>query len=597
MQLSKKLLATLMLSGMAISGVALAGWWNEEWKSRKEVVIDTSVTGADLHEGFADVPVLVRLHTGNFGFFAEVAEDGKDLRFALENKTGLKYHIEKFDAVNEMALAWVRMPQLLADTATNQAWMYYGNSSAVDGQEAAATYDTPQSLVYHYREGEEAPQDATAYANHAAASSATVDASGFIGAAAKFDNGNGIRVAASPALELKATDGWTFSTWIRMDQAQTRASVLKAGNVELVIQGDQLSLKSASGASTAAVPLKLATWQAVSVIAQKDSVELYVDGNAAGKAANVFAEGQSDIILGSGFSGWMDETGFARTVRSADWIKFGVRNQSPDFTVVNLGQDESNSAGEGSYIGVILGTVTLDGWVVIAACGVMAVVSWFIMTAKTILVRRATRANREFLEQYRSLDMSGMDAINRDEDPSAEDADIQDSPVLMALFGKKDMYNDSPLYHVYHAAIQEIHRRGQGITTLTPAAINIIKVYMDGALVREMQKLNQSMVILTICIAGGPFLGLLGTVVGVMITFAAIAATGDVNINSIAPGIAAALAATVAGLLVAIPALFGYNYLGSVIKDLSNELHIFTDEFLCQLAEASGADNASRGGH
>ena len=69
------------------------------------------------------------------------------------------------------------------------------------------------------------------------------------------------------------------------------------------------------------------------------------------------------------------------------------------------------------------------------------------------------------------------------------------------------------------------------------------------------------MVLLTIAISGGPFLGLLGTVVGVMITFAAIAAAGDVNINAIAPGISAALLATVAGLAVAIPALFGYNYL------------------------------------
>jgi biopolymer transport protein ExbB len=77
------------------------------------------------------------------------------------------------------------------------------------------------------------------------------------------------------------------------------------------------------------------------------------------------------------------------------------------------------------------------------------------------------------------------------------------------------------------------------------------------------------MVLLTIAISGGPFLGLLGTVVGVMITFAAIAAAGDVNVNSIAPGIAAALLATVAGLAVAIPALFGYNYLASRIKTIS----------------------------
>src|SRR5262249_40677911 len=84
----------------------------------------------------------------------------------------------------------------------------------------------------------------------------------------------------------------------------------------------------------------------------------------------------------------------------------------------------------------------------------------------------------------------------------------------------------------------------------------------------------------------GPFLGLLGTVVGVMITFPAIAAAGDVNVNAIAPGIAAALLATVAGLAVAIPALFGYNYLASRIKNISSEMQIFVDQFVTRPARA-----------
>jgi biopolymer transport protein ExbB len=58
-----------------------------------------------------------------------------------------------------------------------------------------------------------------------------------------------------------------------------------------------------------------------------------------------------------------------------------------------------------------------------------------------------------------------------------------------------------------------------------------------------------------------------------------------VNINAIAPGIAAALVATVAGLGVAIPALFGYNYLITRIKDITTEMHVFTDEFVTRLAE------------
>jgi biopolymer transport protein ExbB len=78
----------------------------------------------------------------------------------------------------------------------------------------------------------------------------------------------------------------------------------------------------------------------------------------------------------------------------------------------------------------------------------------------------------------------------------------------------------------------------------------------------------------------------LGTVVGVMITFASIAAAGDVNVNAIAPGIAAALVATVAGLGVAIPALFGYNWLVTRIKNSTTVMQVFVDELVTKTAEA-----------
>ena len=110
-------------------------------------------------------------------------------------------------------------------------------------------------------------------------------------------------------------------------------------------------------------------------------------------------------------------------------------------------------------------------------------------------------------------------------------------------------------------------------------------VALISGLVREGQRLNKFVVLLTICISGGPFLGLLGTVIGVMITFAAIAAEGAVDVNNIAPGIAGALLATVAGLAVAIPALFGYNYILSKIKECQADMSVFIDEFVTRMAE------------
>jgi biopolymer transport protein ExbB len=126
---------------------------------------------------------------------------------------------------------------------------------------------------------------------------------------------------------------------------------------------------------------------------------------------------------------------------------------------------------------------------------------------------------------------------------------------------------------------------GADDVNLSVQTLGAIQSSINGGLVRENHKLNSQMVLLTISISGGPFLGLLGTVVGVMITFAAIAAAGDVNVNAIAPGIAAALLATVAGLGVAIPALFGYNYLATRIKKVNADMQVFVEEFMAKTAE------------
>ena len=174
-----------------------------------------------------------------------------------------------------------------------------------------------------------------------------------------------------------------------------------------------------------------------------------------------------------------------------------------------------------------------------------------------------------------------------------DDADSEKSKSLGGRIDQqswKTMRNSS-VYRIYHTGVEEIqhrltadralaHRKG-----LSGRSIQAIRASLDGTLVRETQKINKLIVLLTICISGGPFLGLLGTVVGVMITFAAVAAAGDVNVNAIAPGIAAALLATVAGLAVAIPALFGYNYILSLVKDAKDDMHIFIDEFVTKMAE------------
>jgi biopolymer transport protein ExbB len=226
----------------------------------------------------------------------------------------------------------------------------------------------------------------------------------------------------------------------------------------------------------------------------------------------------------------------------------------------------------------------VDGWIVIAVLVVMAVISWWVMWSKSAYLNAISRGNAQFMEAWRLVanDLTVLD------DASAEKVNTLGGHVDAA--GIERMRKAS-VFRIYHIGAEEIRhrlvadRRLNTRKALSGRSIQAIRASLDGGLVRETQKLNQLMVFLTIAISGGPFLGLLGTVVGVMITFAAIAAAGDVNVNAIAPGIAAALVATVAGLVVAIPALFGYNYLTSRIKEATTDMHVFVDEFVTKMAE------------
>jgi biopolymer transport protein ExbB len=294
-----------------------------------------------------------------------------------------------------------------------------------------------------------------------------------------------------------------------------------------------------------------------------------------------------------GFAGMLDELTVANVARSADWLQAIARIQGPQSMLLVYGEDgQQEAAASHSYFGVILQSVTLDGWVVIVMLAIMAAISWVVMVNKAIVLKRTASDNEDFLNQFQRLGAGNEGVLDRVE--SAADDEARESPLLLALSGRHQHFESSTLYRIYHVGVQEMLKRearsvgAAASYRLSSQAIDVIKAAMDATLVRENQKLNSQMVLLTIAISGGPFLGLLGTVVGVMITFAAIAASGDVNVNAIAPGIAAALVATVAGLAVAIPALFGYNWLGSKLKEISADMQVFVDEFITKVAEQHG---------
>ena len=124
---------------LSLFSAASHAWWNEDWSARKKITL-TNTAGA-----VVDAPVLIRLHTGNFDFLS-ANENGSDLRVvAGDDTTELKFHIEKWDGINQLALVWVKFPSLASRT---EAWLYFGNLTASPVADSTTTYDAA-SAVYH----------------------------------------------------------------------------------------------------------------------------------------------------------------------------------------------------------------------------------------------------------------------------------------------------------------------------------------------------------------------------------------------------------------------------------------------------------------
>jgi biopolymer transport protein ExbB len=549
-----------------------------DWPHKSKVAIDTTPTGAEIKEGLARLPLALRLHTGNFAF-AEAKPDGSDLRVtAADGKTLLPFQIESYDAANELAVIWVQLPKLVPNFRGDAFTLHWGNPKSTAPDNSRGAYDASQIFVLHFSEKDQ-PRDASGNANHPRESSARLGAIGPLAGAATFDGESRLVIPASPSLKLTAGGGFTFTAWLKAaDAGSGRLLAIGSGPSALSIDlvSGQPVVSQGKEKATATAALKPGTWQHLAVTAGGGRVNFFIDGKDVGGGNLLLGEVAAEAIVGQKYRGDFDEVTLAGLGRPADYIKALYESQQPDGKLLSIGEPGGEgSGGSTSYMNILLGAVTIDGWIVIAILVVMFFISVAVMAGKTRFLLRARRANTIFMERFKAQSVQLLSP---------------DTPESAALANESAVVH-SPIYRLYAIGLREIKHRidaqaGSGRDlTLSAAALDAIRASMDGGMVRESQRLNSQIVLLTIAISGGPFLGLLGTVVGVMITFAAIAAAGDVNVNSIAPGIAAALVATVAGLGVAIPALFGYNWLASQIKEVTADTHVFSDEFLTKAAE------------
>lgn len=578
MCLTRNLSGKIGVLGAAVMMLALPQFAHaDDWAHKKKLGFNTTASGTEIKEEVAQFPLLVRLHSGNFTF-SEAKPDGSDLRFfAADGKTPLKYHIEKFDAANELANAWVAQPKLSANSEADALVLAWGNPKAEAAGDAKGTYDAAQIFVFHFGEAD-GVKDATGNANHAQASSAKPVAAGPIGAAAGFDGASRIDLPASASLKLSAASGLTFTAWVKPagnDNATLYAQRDGARTLSIGLAGGTLYVSGGAAKASAAAALKPGIWQHVAVVANAGKATFYIDGNEAGSGALALSDISGVAVIGEGLKGEMDEVTLAGVARTPGYVKALASSQSADSPLLALADDEGGGEEGISYAAILLGAVTVDGWVVIGLLMVMAVISVYVMITKTLMLAATGKANDVFLDVFKDKPAELLTPGHAETAQLSADARMKNSSI----------------YHLYSIGLREVAHRFDRQTSsglphsLSAAGLDAIRASLEASMVRENQRLNSGMVLLTIAISGGPFLGLLGTVVGVMITFAAIAAAGDVNVNAIAPGIAAALVATVAGLAVAIPALFGYNWLASKIKNVSADTQVFADEFLTKSAE------------
>jgi biopolymer transport protein TolQ len=199
----------------------------------------------------------------------------------------------------------------------------------------------------------------------------------------------------------------------------------------------------------------------------------------------------------------------------------------------------------------------------------LSVVAWAIIIAKIRALRRNTRGTRQFLDLYRRM--------------------RRDLPGLLRQVGAAQGTLESPLVAVFMRGCEELQAGlSRDSSAGAPAARPRISPLQFSTLTRAVTavedkcflELEHFLIILATTVSAAPFLGLLGTVWGILEAFQSMGVRGATGVTAVGPGISEALIATAAGLIVAIPALLGYNFIGARIRELAGEADAFTADFL-----------------
>ena len=214
----------------------------------------------------------------------------------------------------------------------------------------------------------------------------------------------------------------------------------------------------------------------------------------------------------------------------------------------------------------IVATTSGFGLFILLVLIFMSMVSWSIIFNKWKQFKRVEQQTGQFLSYYKR------------------------SKKLSESVGQAKTYGDSPVANIYSAGIKELAELSQSkneggelqqsLHPLEEREFEIVEMTMERAMSDELGKLERQVVFLATTGNSAPFMGLLGTVVGIMDSFWSIGVRGSASLAVVAPGIAEALLATIVGLGAAIPAVIGFNWANNKLKYSNDDCTNFILSFI-----------------
>ncbi len=210
---------------------------------------------------------------------------------------------------------------------------------------------------------------------------------------------------------------------------------------------------------------------------------------------------------------------------------------------------------------------TLTAKIVFGLLALMSVMSWAIMISKALQYRRADSDGEEFLEVFRRS--------KRFSEVNAAAGRLAGTP-LVGLFQAGYAEIDAQV----KAAQEQAKSSAAPPSSFRVKSLEGVERSLRRAIAVEQTTLVKGTAFLATTASASPFIGLLGTVLGIMVAFNEIGATGSTSITAVAPGIAEALINTAAGLVAAIPALVGFNYFAARLRDMRSQMQDFILEFM-----------------